>query len=185
MKWLLLPWVQGQVRPWVCLPRMETLFPLGLWTSCNQAPLALLSDPRPQRVNYPEECSMYTWKKCGFCCFQMECSINTKSIWSNVSFKGCVSLFSVSSVHWYNRSEGLEHLCYCHFFLLCLFTSALYIKVLPCWVHIYLQLFYLVRLIPRCYASSLLHGPHFFSFFFLYSVLRQWFLPCCLPHLSF
>ena len=42
MKSLLLPWVH--MRPCLCPPRVESLFPSVLWSSCNQVPLAFKAE---------------------------------------------------------------------------------------------------------------------------------------------
>ena len=47
-----------------------------------------------QDVFYPGECSVCTWEESVFCCFEMECPINIKSIWSNASIKACVFLLT-------------------------------------------------------------------------------------------
>ena len=39
----------------------------------------------------PRKCSMYIWEESVFGCFQMECSINIKLIYFNVSCKVCFS----------------------------------------------------------------------------------------------
>ena len=44
MKSLLLPWVLVHMRPCVCPPRVESLFPSVLLSSCNQAPLAFKAE---------------------------------------------------------------------------------------------------------------------------------------------
>ena len=75
------------------------------------------------------------------------------SIWSNVLFKTCVSylIFCLDDLS-IDKSGVLKSLLFIVLLLISPFTSvniALYIEVLLCWVHIYLQLLYLLLgLIP-------------------------------------
>ena len=57
---------------------------------------------------------MYIWGKCVFYAFWMVCSINTKFILSNLSFKAYVSFWFLpgSSVHWWKGGVKV-HYYYC------------------------------------------------------------------------
>ena len=84
------------------------------------------------------------------------------------------------SVHWRKWGIKVPHY-YCVIvnfsFYVCLLTFALYIEVLPCWVHIYLQLLYLLLgLIPWSLHSvffvscnSLYFKVYFVSYEYCYS----------------
>ena len=99
-----------------------------------------------QNVIYPREYSVGPWEECVFCCFWIECPVNTKSIRSNASFKACVSLLIfcldnlsivVSEVF---KSPNI--IGFLSTLFLRLLAIALYIEMNLSNVHIYLQLLY-------------------------------------------
>ena len=57
MKSLLLPWVPVCIRTCVCPPRLESLFPPVLWSSCNQAPLTF-------KAKYSGGSTSWFWGAC-------------------------------------------------------------------------------------------------------------------------
>lgn len=86
---------------------------------------------------------MCTWEECAFCCFGWSAvQISIKYIWSNVPLKTYVSLliFVWWSVHCWQWGFKVSPLLlyFCQFLLLWLLEFALYIKVLLCWMHIWL-----------------------------------------------
>ena len=98
-----------------------------------------------------------------FFCIWIECpKMSMRAIFSNVSFKTCVSLlifcFDDLSIGVSGALKNLWlSLCYCQFLLLCLLVFVLCIEVLLCWVHRYLQLLCLpLGLIPRSLLVSFL-----------------------------
>ena len=87
---------------------------------------------------------MCTWKEWVFFCFWVEGPINIyKSIWSNASFRACVSLLIFCLDDLSIAVSGMLNspllLCYCQFLLLRLLAVALCIEVILCWVRIYFQ----------------------------------------------
>ena len=96
---------------------------------------------------------MFTWEE-GIFCFWLECPEDIK-----VSFKPCVSLlifcFDDLSIGVSGVLKSPTIIVF-QFLLLCLLASVLWIEVLLCWVHRYLQLLYLpLVLIPWSLCSIL------------------------------
>ena len=76
--------------------------------------------------------------------------MSVKSVWSNASFRACVSLLIICQ---HDLSVAVSGVLKSSAVIVLLSVSpfkavsvALYIEMILCWVHIYLQLFYLLEL---------------------------------------